>query len=677
VHSVIDQALQLIKRGEPAAACTLLTPLTTAPSPDASALRLHAAALAQLGNFPEALRIIEIAMRNTLPEPATRALAARIFEDAQRWNEAFEQYAWLAHTQTSQVAFLRGAWRVARAASQQGFEQRALLLTRELDVDISTDTTLAWVVTAAMLKQPPTETTIREINSICERTFAQTNRDPSARWLRVKRAVECAPEQALALMQDITVDMPASADDVNVMLALPQQFTQAEQISAWRRRYQTGLRTLAQLPHVSADWLQSTAFYLSYHGRDDTELQRLRGDLLQKMMSPILGAVIASASVRTTVDRQFPRIAFVSKHIRDCTVGHYFQRLITDLNPPDQKQFEVWVYVCNKPDALTEVIAARVDSLQVIALTPNADNDVATSQSIAARIAHDQIDVLIYPEIGMEPLIEKLAAMRLAPTQCALWGHPVTTGLPSIDIFFSAALMEPDGAEKHYREQLQRLPGLGTNYPQPPVPERNDRAELGLPMGMPLVACTQSSFKWSPDFMRAVAEIFSKQPTAKLLYFINREPASAYVFERTLRSAFAERNINFDQRTHRVAEMSRTRFLSMLAHCDLALDTFGFSGGNTSLDALSVGLPVLTLPGEFMRGRQTMAMLQTINVTELIAADHNDYVARAVQLIEQVADTTMSALREKIMHNTHRLFNDPAPIIALREHLKKLTRSTS
>ena len=104
------------------------------------------------------------------------------------------------------------------------------------------------------------------------------------------------------------------------------------------------------------------------------------------------------------------------------------------------------------------------------------------------------------------------------------------------------------------------------------------------------------------------------------------------VFDAYLRHHFAPLGIDVANRVVRLPQRSRVDFLAVLAHSALALDSFGFSGGNTSLDALSVGLPVLTLPGDFMRGRQTFAMLQAMpdNVPiSLIASDAADYVARS------------------------------------------------
>ena len=72
-----------------------------------------------------------------------------------------------------------------------------------------------------------------------------------------------------------------------------------------------------------------------------------------------------------------------------------------------------------------------------------------------------QLDVLVYPEIGMDPTTAKLASLRLAPVQAASWGHPQTTGLPTIDCFLSADGLEPPGAQAHYTERTVAPAGSG------------------------------------------------------------------------------------------------------------------------------------------------------------------------------------------------------------------------
>ena len=93
---------------------------------------------------------------------------------------------------------------------------------------------------------------------------------------------------------------------------------------------------------------------------------------------------------------------------------------------------------------------------------------------VAAVIREDAPDVLVYPELGMDATTFAVASLRLAPLQCAAWGHPVTTGHATIDVFFTAGAMEPADAASHYRERLVALPGIGTRYARPAVPP--DRA---------------------------------------------------------------------------------------------------------------------------------------------------------------------------------------------------------
>src|SRR3979409_696472 len=96
-------------------------------------------------------------------------------------------------------------------------------------------------------------------------------------------------------------------------------------------------------------------------------------------------------------------------------------------------------------------------------------------------ILDDAPHVLIFPEIGMDKVSAQLAAQRLAPVQCASWGHPVTSGFPTIDYFISSDLMEPRGAANHYSEKLIRLPNLSIYYEPADVPPVEiDRAQLGM-----------------------------------------------------------------------------------------------------------------------------------------------------------------------------------------------------
>jgi CRISPR-associated protein Csy1 len=497
------------------------------------------------------------------------------------------------------------------------------------------------------------------------RVIALHPSDHAIREFAMRFAIDAIPTRALEWLESLlATTLPHAAGLPNLSLAMPQLFDNEAAIDQWRERYRNALEQLQALADEvkpsALSLIQDTAFSLAYHGRNNLSLQSMRGDLLARSV----GAITPMRAMHNTATDAPLRVGFVSKHLRDCTVGHYFRRFITDLA---DDQIATYTYACGSADSFTELLEAEVTVPRRFPLEPHENHSEAALVRIANVIAADALDVLIYPEIGMEPLIEKLAAMRLAPMQCALWGHPDTTGLPTIDVFFSAESMEPNNGPAHYREALHLLPGLGCAYPTPPPPEPLTRAALALPSDVPLLVCAQSSFKWRPNFLATIATILHAQTSARLVYFENRNPIAARAFSEYLGTQLHKHDIDSASRVIALQESTRSRFLATLAACDLALDTFDFSGGNTTLDSLSVGLPVVTLPGEFMRGRQSMAMLGIVGAQRLIARDAKDYAHIAATLLGDA--TTRHALRSHIHEHAHRLFDDTAPVAALRKWL--------
>jgi CRISPR-associated protein Csy1 len=120
--------------------------------------------------------------------------------------------------------------------------------------------------------------------------------------------------------------------------------------------------------------------------------------------------------------------------------------------------------------------------------------------------------------------------------------------------------------------------------------------------------------------------------------------------------------------------MSHRDFRRLMTVVDVMLDTPHWSGGRTSLDALGAGLPIVTLPGRLMRGRQSAAMLRTIGVEELIVGDVAAYVERAVTVASDAA--YRQRLSARIREGWGRLIERPEPVAALADALEAMaTRS--
>jgi predicted O-linked N-acetylglucosamine transferase (SPINDLY family) len=449
-------------------------------------------------------------------------------------------------------------------------------------------------------------------------------------------------------------------------LTLPMVPEGAAAIERLRARYAQGLEVLAgELPgradsltaDRAVDELRWTNFLLAYHGEDDRELQRGYAEIARAVVDRRAGAWLVTPARRARGARI--RVGFASAFFRDGTAGRYFQSWITDL---PRERFEIFVYHLQPSvDALAQRLAARADTFRHCPRW--------RPSQLAPRIRGDVLDVLVYPELGMDATSFALAGLKLAPRQCVAWGHPVTTGLPTIDAFFTCAAMEPEGSDAHYTESLVRLPGIGTRYAVPPAPAAAERTAFGLPEGVPLFFCPQSAFKIHPDDDALLARVLAATPAARLVLFEARHPLLTAKLRARLSSACAAAGID-DARVHMLPQCDHDDYLRVSASCDVMLDTSRWSGGNTALDALACGLPIVTLPGRFMRARQSAAMLRQGGIDDLIARDAEDYVRIAAQLASD--RERRDSVAGRIRAGRTAIFDDAAPIAALADALERI-----
>ncbi len=446
-------------------------------------------------------------------------------------------------------------------------------------------------------------------------------------------------------------------------LTLPMIYTDAADVARARDGFVAGLETLErELDQRTAgsnwrqvaDGLTWTNFFLAYQGEDDKVLQSRYAALAGRALDGVDRRWREPIAAGPATGRRI-RIGFVSALLRECTVGRYFARWLTDL---DREHFEVSFYsLSGGVDVVTTAISARADRVHAFG------GGDALPSTIAPIVRSEQLDVLVYPELGMDQATFALAAMRLAPRQYAAWGHPVTTGHATIDGFLSCAAMEPEGADAHYTEKLIRLPGIGTRFKRQTLPAPIEREAFSLPRDVTLLLCPQSLFKIHPDNDALFARILSANPQAMLVLFAGRHPAVTDQFMRRLARCFEGYGLPIRERTRVLPQLSHDDYLAVNLACDAMLDTMRWSGGQTSVDALDCGLPVVTLPGAMMRGRQSAGMLSLLELHELIASDADDYVRIATRLCQDAAWRT--ALATSIRERNGTLFDDAAPLDAL------------
>jgi protein O-GlcNAc transferase len=452
------------------------------------------------------------------------------------------------------------------------------------------------------------------------------------------------------------------------MAELPILYENEEEVGARRARYAAALERLAAAAQdddaaaTLAPALATTQpFFLPYQGEDDRALQSLYGEFLCGVLSRALPPAPLAAR---PASGERVRLGIVSGFFCRHTVFRLF--IDSWLAHLDRARFEVIGFHTGKiEDADTLRAAARCDGFSREPSTPQ-----AWREAIIAARPH----VLLYPEIGMDPVAGWLAAQRLAPVQCMAWGQPETSGMPTMDFFLSSALMEPEGAQDFYTERLALLPALGLHYtPERVAATALDRAALGVAPEVPVFWSGQALYKYHPHYDCVFPRIAAALGACKFLFiaFAKSEEVTA-AFRARLGRAFAAAGLDAEDHCVILPQMPQDMFIAAARASDVILDTPGWSGGRSTLDLLSADRPIVTLPGRFMRSRHTAAILRRIGCEATIAASLEDYVEIAVTLGRDRA--RREALARLIAETKPRAFEDMNYIHALEDFLERAAR---
>ncbi|CAM9713019.1 unnamed protein product, partial [Hapterophycus canaliculatus] len=412
------------------------------------------------------------------------------------------------------------------------------------------------------------------------------------------------------------------------------------------------------------------------------------------------------------------RAGFFSAHLRDHSIGRMMALLIVLL--VDNPNLEVHVFgpggvgggergsqSAKEPwgeDGKDTVLAAMHSAVHHWHQAPR---DLHLARMAVAR---EELDVLVYPDLGMEALTYFMAFARLAPVQCVWWGHPVTPSTGAIDYFLSLDV-ELEGGQGDYLEQMVRMDVINTaNFKQveawteaprePPEHSRDSNSnkndttgnnprwpsttgyseKLNPPgtavMGQSSPANVADAFMkapphvdlaeavtvgqatahggprrandelggWSPcrrnylvmgrlfklhpDFDDAIEGILAGDADGcvVLIHETKDEEWTRAVWTR-LKKALVPRGL-----VGRLRIMHHWLYPQALRRATAVLDTFPYGGCLTVLESLSNGVPVVTLPAEFVRGRFALAIYLQMGYTDLVADDLQDYISLAVRL---------------------------------------------
>ncbi|MBK8189634.1 MAG: hypothetical protein IPK79_04210 [Vampirovibrionales bacterium] len=443
---------------------------------------------------------------------------------------------------------------------------------------------------------------------------------------------------------------------IEMAFGLPMVYDSYQEIETVRQQFIQNIGALSRedirLSRPMERLTSWPGFFLAYQGRNDREIQ--------KSIDAFFRQALIHEPFVDHPDHDKLRIGFLSRHFcEQHTIGKLTRGLIERL-PRDR--FDVTLFYLddnydNNPLA-HEVIAEDARHVRL---------PYRELYNSARLISEKQLDALIYTDIGMDPCSYLLAQFRLARIQCAFWGHPVTTGIDTMDYYVSSRLIEPDDCAAHYSENLVLMDTLPCYYHRPNLETdaSKTRADFGFSDDQHLYLCPQSIFKIHPDFDAVLEEILARDPQGRILLLKDASQYNNDKLMARLRRSMPEHH----DRVVWVGRQTLQNFLSLMRVSDVMLDPLHFGGGNTTYEAIAMGIPIVTWPGEYMRGRVTYGCYQKIGMTETIAYTLDEYAPLAVAIASN--PDLRAALREKTLARHHALYEDEGAVDEFAEFLEQ------
>ena len=331
------------------------------------------------------------------------------------------------------------------------------------------------------------------------------------------------------------------------------------------------------------------------------------------------------------------RIGYVSSDFKDHPVGHNIAPLIFHHDP---KAFEVFLYA--HVTSRDPMVAAFEDSahhwLNIAGFT---------DARLAKRIAQDRIDILVVPAGHLDHNRPLVAAYGPAPIQISY--HDIcTSGMRVYDYLLTDPFIHPPGHADRFTERLVRLPTFyAYNEPRcsPEIADPPCVENKGVMFGS-----FNNPGKMNPHVMRLWSKILLDTPNASLLLSYS-SALQGEAEQNRIRKCFADNGVHRSRIVFDVGKKNRPEHLERYQRVDIALDPFPFNGATTTFEALWMGVPVITLPGDRLMSRISGSLLKAVGLTETIADCEASYLRIARDLCSDVEGLTVlrHRLRERVV----------------------------
>ncbi len=330
--------------------------------------------------------------------------------------------------------------------------------------------------------------------------------------------------------------------------------------------------------------------------------------------APLEGEIRPHTNARDP-DRKV-RVGFISGNFRHHPVGYMVTPAIEAMDPA---AWELFMYSSGgRSDDLTERIRTAAKAWREIGAMKD--------DAVAQLVRDDGIDILVDLSGHAAPNRLLVIARKPAPVQVK-WveGEFNTTGMDAMDYFLSDAVETPPGAEKWFTEEVIRLPDGYVCY-APPAYAPNVAPLPAQRRGYTTFGCFNKLSKVNGEVVALWARLLGRLPGARLV-LKTRALGDSGVRER-YHAMFEEHGVE-TERVDLLAGSPRAELLAHYNEIDIALDPFPYSGMTTTCEALWMGVPVVTLPGERFSGRHSATHLHNVGLGDWVIETPEEYLAVA------------------------------------------------
>lgn len=380
-------------------------------------------------------------------------------------------------------------------------------------------------------------------------------------------------------------------------------------------------------------------FNLSYHNCNNALLLHQYGIFYKRMLQKLYeskGGINQLTPIRNRIKNSRKRIGFASRFLFQHSVGKVIIGIIEQLYL--RNEFDIYVFTgFEKDDPYCNILKRSCHKY----ICFNKETQLEWIQ----KIKEENIDILIFVDPLMDINLYILASFNIVPIQIATWGHPDTTGLPSIDYFISSKIFEKY-TDNNYTEQLVRLNSMNYYLYNPNkfldynihdmlqnIGKINARKVFNFPSDKRIYAFSCLAIKISPIFEKTICKLLENDPNSIL---IMTEDINSFHFKNIIRRFNASMPQNVCNRIHTVSFINDPKlFYQFIYSADVILDPFPFGGLISTIDMFTCGRAIVTLPGEKLYGRFTSGLYKVMGLTKnshVIAQNIDEYIEKAILL---------------------------------------------